>query len=148
MGCHCVHKKITQSCRVGIAWYGLSSDVSSIDVYDNESEFAGIARRPCTRPRPGKLNRELSQCERTCGHGNSGSVSQCGRRGGGSLATCEHFLESEKNGNSVVYFPVTKLFVLTLMLLKWQSEWIWNSKKGFNWGCRDTFSALLMTLEN
>ncbi len=25
----------------------------------------------------------LNQCERTCGHGNSGSVSQCGRRRGG-----------------------------------------------------------------
>ncbi len=53
-----------------------------------------------TMPRPGKLNRGLSQCERVCGHGNSGSVSQCGRRrGGGGIATCEHFLESEKNGN-------------------------------------------------
>ncbi len=36
-----------------------------------------------TMPRPRKLNRGLSQCERTCGHGNSGSVSQCGRMGGG-----------------------------------------------------------------
>ncbi len=36
-----------------------------------------------TKPRPGKLNRGLSQCERACGHGNSGSVSQCGRKGGG-----------------------------------------------------------------
>ncbi len=36
-----------------------------------------------TTPRPRKLNRELSQCERTCGHGNSGSVSQCERRGWG-----------------------------------------------------------------
>ncbi len=35
-----------------------------------------------TMPRPRKLNRGLSQCERTWGHGNSGSVSQCGRRGG------------------------------------------------------------------
>ncbi len=53
-----------------------------------------------TMPRPGKLNRGLSQCGRTCGHGNSGSVSQCGSRGGGGgLATCGHFLESEKGGN-------------------------------------------------
>ncbi len=51
-----------------------------------------------TMPRPGKLNRGLSQCERTCGHGNSGSVSQCGHREG-DLATDEHFLESEKSGN-------------------------------------------------
>ncbi len=51
-----------------------------------------------TMPRPGKLNRRLSQCGRTCRHGNSGSVSQCGRRGG-DLATGEHFLESEKSGN-------------------------------------------------
>ncbi len=52
-----------------------------------------------TMPRPGKLNRWLSQYERTCGHDNSGSVSQSGRRGGGSLAIDEHFLESEKSGN-------------------------------------------------
>ncbi len=51
-----------------------------------------------TMPRPRKLYRGLSQCRRTCGHGNSGSVSQCGRREGG-LAKCEHFLESEKTGN-------------------------------------------------
>ncbi len=50
-------------------------------------------------PRPGKLNCGLSQCERTCGHGNSGTVSQSERKGGGDLATGEHFLESEKNGN-------------------------------------------------
>ncbi len=36
-----------------------------------------------TMPRPGKLNRGLSQCERTGGHGNSGSVSQCGHKEGG-----------------------------------------------------------------
>ncbi len=36
-----------------------------------------------TMPRRGKLNRGLSQCERACGHGNIGSVSQCGRGGGG-----------------------------------------------------------------
>ncbi len=42
-----------------------------------------------TMPRPGKPNRELSPYERTCGHGSSGSVSQCGRRG----------RESEKSGN-------------------------------------------------
>ncbi len=52
-----------------------------------------------TMPRPRKLNRGLRQCERTCGHGNSDSVSECGRRGGGDLATGEHFLESEKSGN-------------------------------------------------
>ncbi len=34
-----------------------------------------------TMPRPRKLNRGLNR-ERTCGHGNSGSVNQCGRRGG------------------------------------------------------------------
>ncbi len=37
-----------------------------------------------TMPRPGKLNRGLSQCGRTYVHGNIGSVSQCGRRGGGT----------------------------------------------------------------
>ncbi len=36
-----------------------------------------------TMPRSGKRNRVLSRFERTCGHGNSGSISQCGRRGGG-----------------------------------------------------------------
>ncbi len=76
-----------------------------------DSISARVARTPCTRPRPGKLNRGLSQCERTCG-----SVSQCG---GGGLATCDHFLESEKSGNSNSF-----------VLLTWQSEWIWNSKKG------------------
>ncbi len=54
-----------------------------------------------TMPRPGKLNRGLSRCERTCGYGNSGSVSQCKRRGG-DLATGEHFLESEKMGTETV----------------------------------------------
>ncbi len=52
-----------------------------------------------TMPRPEKLNRGLSHCERTGGHGNSGSVSHCGRRGWGDLATGEHFLESGKSGN-------------------------------------------------
>ncbi len=53
-----------------------------------------------TKPRQGKLNCGLSQCERICGHGNSGSVSQCGHREwGGDLATGEHFLKSEKSGN-------------------------------------------------
>ncbi len=37
-----------------------------------------------TMPRPGELNRGLSQYERACGYGNSGSVSQCGRRVGGA----------------------------------------------------------------
>ncbi len=55
-----------------------------------------------TMLRPGKLNRGLSQCERICGHGNSGSVSQCERRGGGDLATDQHFLESEKMGTETV----------------------------------------------
>ncbi len=41
-----------------------------------------------TMPRPGKLNRGLSQC---------------GRRGGGRvLATCEQFLEFEKMGTETV----------------------------------------------
>ncbi len=55
-----------------------------------------------TMPRPGKLNRGLSQCKCTCGYGNSGKISQCGRGGGGGLgdlATGENFLESEKSGN-------------------------------------------------
>ncbi len=39
-----------------------------------------------TVPRAGQLYRELSKCERTCGHGNSGSVSQCWRREGGGLS--------------------------------------------------------------
>ncbi len=32
-------------------------------------------------------------------HGNSGSVSQCGRKERGGFATCEYFLESKKSGN-------------------------------------------------
>ncbi len=39
-----------------------------------------------TMPRPGKLSRGLSQCGRTCGHGNSGSVSQCELKEGGGLS--------------------------------------------------------------
>ncbi len=77
-------------------------------------------------------------------HGNSGSVSQCGRRGGG-LATCEHFLESEKSGNlnsfltgknDCVNFDVANVIIGVDM----------KFEKGLNWGCRDNFPALLMTL--
>ncbi len=50
-----------------------------------------------TMPRPGKRNSELDQCERTCGHGNSGSVSQCRRRGGGVWRQVSPFLESENS---------------------------------------------------
>ncbi len=32
------------------------------------SKSARVARTPCMRSRPGKLNRGLSQCERKCGH--------------------------------------------------------------------------------
>ncbi len=46
-----------------------------------EIKSAREARPPSTRARPGKLNSGLSQCERTCGHGNSVSVSQCGPGG-------------------------------------------------------------------
>ncbi len=40
-----------------------------------------------TMPWSGLLNRGLSQCERTCGHGNGGSVCQCGRTGGGGVGS-------------------------------------------------------------
>ncbi len=79
MGCHPVHKKTSQNCRIGV-----SIDVSSADVCNNDSKSTRIARTPCKRPRPVKLNRGLSQGERTYGHGSSGSVSQCGRKGGGT----------------------------------------------------------------
>ncbi len=40
-----------------------------------------------TMPRPGTPNRGRSQCGRTCGHGNSGSVSLCElKEGGGGLS--------------------------------------------------------------
>ncbi len=69
-------------------------------------------------PRPGKLNRGLSQCDRACGYGNSGSVSQYGRRvgGGGDLTTGEHFLESEK-WELKQFCDRKKITALTLMLL-------------------------------
>ncbi len=51
-----------------------------------------------TMPRSGKLNRGLSQFERTCGHDHSGSISQCGLRGG-DVAMGEHSWESENSGN-------------------------------------------------
>ncbi len=64
--------------------------------------------------------------------------------GGGSLATGEHFLESEKSGNSnsfvtgkndCVNFDVANMIIGEDM----------KFEKGFNRGCRDAFPALLMT---
>ncbi len=73
----------------------LKIDITSTDVYDNDSEYARIARIPARKSiRSGKLNHGLSQCGRTCGHCNSGHISQCLRRGNG-----EDFLVTEKGGN-------------------------------------------------
>ncbi len=52
-----------------------------MSLFSESNAHCGVAE-VLTMPRPGKLNRGLSQCGRTCGHGNSGSVSKCGRRGG------------------------------------------------------------------
>ncbi len=107
--------------------------------FDNKSER--IAHTPCMRPRPGKPNRGLSQCKRTCRHGNSGSVSQCGLRGGGSLATLfgliknwelKHFLEFKK---TTVTFDIADVKIGVDM----------KFEKELNWGYRVTFTALLMT---
>ncbi len=57
-----------------------------------------IGGRYCM-PRPGKLNRGLSQRERTYGHGNSGSASQCECRGGGAKRHVSTFWSQKKSGN-------------------------------------------------
>ncbi len=65
-------------------------------------------------------------------------------QGEGDLATGEHFLESEKSGNSnsfvtgnndCVNFDVANVPIGVDI----------KFEKGFNFGCRDTFPALLMT---
>ncbi len=67
-----------------------------------------------------------------------------GAGGGGGLATCEHFLESEKSGNcdsfvtgknDCVNFDVANVTIGVDV----------KFEKGFNFGCRDTSPALLMT---
>ncbi len=69
---------------------------------------------------------------------NAGAV------GGGGFATGEHFLESEKVGtetvvgqdkNAGVYFDVANVTIGVDI----------KFEKGFNFGCRDTVPALLMT---
>ncbi len=75
------------------AVFFVTAVMSLFSEYNAHCEVAEVL----TMPSPGKLNRGLSQCGRTCGHGNSGSVSQCGRRREGELATGEHFLDSEKS---------------------------------------------------
>ncbi len=82
----------------------------------SECNAHGEVAEVLTMPRPGKLNRGLGQCERTCGHGNSGSASQC-EHSGGDLATGEHFLESEKMGTETVLWTGEITTVITLMLL-------------------------------
>ncbi len=44
--------------------------------------------------------------------------------GGGGLATCKQFLESQKSGNWDSFLTGKKTTVVTLMLLTRQSEWI------------------------
>ncbi len=65
-------------------------------------------------------------------------------QGGGVLATCEHFFESEKSGNSNSFvtgkndcanFNVANVTIGVDM----------RFEKGFNFGCRDTIPALLIT---
>ncbi len=62
-----------------------------------DSKSARIARTPFKEPRPGKIYRGLSQCERT--YGMAAVVSA---NAGAGLATGEHFLESEKMGTETV----------------------------------------------
>ncbi len=85
IGCHCVHKISTPGCRVGVASLGVCIDVCFAGIHDNDSLSARIAPTHCKRTWPRTLYCGLSQCERTCGHGNSGSVSQC-RCGRGGLS--------------------------------------------------------------
>ncbi len=108
--CHCSHVivfRIKWPLRSGWSLCQKNTILRLIDVLRTgagklaffDSKSARIARTPCTRPRPGKPNRGLSQCKRTCGHGNSGSVCQCGLRGGWSLAT---FWSQKKMGTETV----------------------------------------------
>ncbi len=106
--------------------------------------IARVARTPCTRPERGKLNRGLSQCEGTCGHGNSGSVSRYGRKGRGGgvggLTTSEHFLEWEKSGNwnSFVTGKNTTVFDVANVIIGVDMKF----EKKVQLGCRDTFPAI------
>ncbi len=65
--------------------------------------------------------------------------------GGGDLATGEHFLESEKSGNSNS-FMTGKNDSLNFDVANVTIGVDIKFEKGFNIGCRDTFPALLMTL--
>ncbi len=98
-----------------------------------DSISARVARTPCTRPGVGKLNHGPSQFERTCGHGNSDSVSECGRRGGG-LSDRWALFGVRKKWELKQFCDRKKMTVLSLMLLTWWSEWTWNLKKGLTGG--------------
>ncbi len=67
-------------------------------IFSSQPKLVSEVAEVLTKPRPGKLDRRLSQCGRTCGHGNSGSVSQCGRRGVGLSDMCA-LLGVRKGGN-------------------------------------------------
>ncbi len=132
---------LTESCRVGIAWWGVLTDVSSTGVYNNDSKSARIPRTPCKWPGPGKLTHGLSQCERTCGHCSSGSVSQCGRKCGPQVNT---FWSLKKVGTGTSVWQEKNYFVkfdIDNVIIGVDIKF----EKGFNWRCRNTSPALLMT---
>ncbi len=105
-----------------------------------DSKSARVSCTPHTWPRPGKLNGGLS----TVGHGSSGSVSQCGRKGGGlsdmwalfgvrKKWNLKQFCDWKKNG--CFTFDIANVIIGVHVKIR----------KGFNWECRDTFPIRLMT---
>ncbi len=79
--CHCSHVIVFRiKCSLWSGWgFNYAKKIQSLDwliffvqalvnqpFFDSKSAL--VVRTPCTRPRPGKLNRGLSQCERVCGH--------------------------------------------------------------------------------
>ncbi len=65
--------------------------------------------------------------------------------GGGGLATCEHFLESEKSGNRNSFVTGKKQHdCINVDVANMIIEVDMEFEKGYYWGCRDTFLALNM----
>ncbi len=151
--CHCSHVIVFKiKCPLWSGW-GLCQKNSILRLIDAlrtgvgkpaffDSKSARIARTPCTRPRPGKPTRGLSQCKRACGHGNSGSVSQCGLRGGGGGELSDTFWIQKKW--ELKQFCERKKTTVTFDIAGVKIGVDMKFEKGLNWGYRDTFPALLM----
>ncbi len=68
-------------CALLIREHAVGFFVTAVMSMFSESNAHCEVTEVLTMSRPVKLNRGLSKCKRTGGHGNSGSVSQCGRKG-------------------------------------------------------------------